>query len=463
MRSLKIACTLACLLLSVAAPLDAQEASPRPSPGSPINDARTLIDGGDFTEALSILRPLAPGNPDRPEQLNVLFLLGLAALGEAQRPETPELERKNYLDEAIGVFHRILVASPELVRVRLELARAFFLKRDDGLSRKNFERVLAENPPPPVAANIRSFLAVIRARRRWSGYFGTTLAPDTNLNAASDSDENVIELDILGSRLPFRLQKDEEGARSGVGVAMWGGGEYEYPLSPNVQLRAGGGVSRTEYSGQDFDQMSISAHGGPRWSLGNRTEINLLGSARRGWSAGEPQFKDLGARFDVRNFLGRRVLLRTQASYHQRSYDEDIVLDGPRSDVSLTGIWQATPIMRLEASVGLAREQTEDEDFRNSRQSVGLGASIDLPRGFTVGINGLYRWTDYDGLGGRFPLSSGETRSDGTRTLRFSMYNRGFTIQGFSPKVVLIREKRESNAPFNYRKTRAEVQFVRVL
>ena len=459
MRSLKIACTLAFLLLSVAAPLDAQEARSRLSSDPQISHARTLIEGDRFTEALSILRPLAPDRPDGPEQVDVLFLVGLAALGAAELPETPQSERKDYLDEAIGAFHRILVARPELVRVRLELARAFYVKGSDGLSRKEFERVLAENPPPPVAANIRRFLAVMRERRRWSGYVGMTMAPDSNINAASD--EDVIYLDTVFGRLPFRRDEDED-ARSGLGVVLWGGGEYEHPLSPTVRLRAGGGGSRTEYAGRDFDRTFLFAHAGPRWVVGNRTEMNLLASARRSWSGGEPQYHALGARFEMSHFLNRRVLVRTQASYHQRAYDEDIHLDGPRSDFSLTGLWQATPTTRLEATVGLTREQTERESWRNSGQSVGLGTSVDLPHGFTVGLNGEYRWTNYEGNSGYTP--SGESRSDRTRTLSFSLYNRGFTVQGFSPKLVLTREDRESNAQLHdYQKTRAELRFVRLL
>ncbi|OOV36114.1 surface lipoprotein assembly modifier [Candidatus Synechococcus spongiarum] len=460
MHSVKVACTLAFLLLSMAAPLDAQEARSRPSSDSQVNNARTLIDGGSFSEALSILRPLAPEDLEDEEQVGVLFLFGLAALGAGQDPETPESERKEYVDEAIGAFHRILVVRPELVRVRLELARAFYVKGDDRLSRRNFERVLAGNPHPTVAANIRRFLAIIRQRRRWSGYFGATLAPDTNINTSSD--EQVIYIDALGAVRQFTLDDPQE-SRSGLGVALWGGGEYEHPLRSNVRLRAGGSISRTEYEGREFDQMSLSAHLGPRWLLGDRTEISLVGSASRSWSGGEPQSHALGGRLEVARLLSRKLLVRTQVSYHEREYDEATHLNGPRSSISLRGLWQATPTLRFDASAGLNREQTETARERNEGQSLGLGASIDLPRGFTVGVNGELRWTEYEGNWSPF-TSPGESRSDRTQSLSFSLYNRGFTVKGFSPKLVVTREMRESNAQLHdYRRTRGELQFVRQL
>ena len=91
------------------------------------------------------------------------------------------------------------------MRVRLELARAFFLKREDDLSHEHFERVLAGGPPPPpMIANIRRFLEEMRARRRWSGWFGATLAPDSNVNAASDSDVIHIGGAAPPAGLPYR-------------------------------------------------------------------------------------------------------------------------------------------------------------------------------------------------------------------------------------------------------------------
>ena len=448
----KVACMLACLVLLLAAPVDAQEVQSHLSVDPHVNYGGTLIQEGRFTEALSILRPLA--SSDHPDQVDALFLVGLAALGAAQIPGTPELQRKGYLGEAIASFHKILVDRPELVRVRLELARAFYVKGDDGLSQKHFKRVLAGNPHPAVAGNIRRFLAVIRERRRWNGYFGAAMVPDSNINASSDTRT----INIWG--LPFEV---DAGSQSGWGVALWGGGEYEHPLSENVRLRAGGHLSLREYEGQDFDQTFLSAHAGPRWFLGNGTEVSLLSSARRQWLGGDGQWRASGLRIEASHRLRSSLLVRTEVSYHQRSHDEDVHLDGPRTNVSLRTLWQATPTVRLEASVGITQERTEQERHRNTGQSLGLDVSADLPRGFTMGVNGESLWTEYEG--DWYPFTSpGQSRRDQTGILSISVFNRGFTVQGFSPKLVLTREIRGSNAQLHdYRRTRMELQFIRQL
>ena len=96
-------------------------------------DARTLIQEGNYDQALLILRSLAR---EHPKNTQVLFLTGLAAIENAQHPDTREEDRYVLLDEAIVVLHAILIDQPNLERVRLELAREHFFisKRTDLLA-----------------------------------------------------------------------------------------------------------------------------------------------------------------------------------------------------------------------------------------------------------------------------------------------------------------------------------------
>ena len=173
--------SVAFLLLAVPAS-NAAESLPL-SPGPGVSAARALVGAGRFVEALTDLRPLLQAHPGRTD---ILFLTGLAAIEAAQKPDTPESDRQALLGEAIASLRTILTNRPGLVRVRLELARAFFLKGEDSLARGHFERVLAGKPPAPVVANVQRFLAEIRARRRWTMYLGAAMSPDSNIGGASD-------------------------------------------------------------------------------------------------------------------------------------------------------------------------------------------------------------------------------------------------------------------------------------
>ena len=202
--------------------------------------------------ALLLLLPL----PAAAQDTSALFHEGMKAVEQAV-VEQDEDRRDALLDEAIATFREMLVADPGLVRVRLELARAFFFKGEDSLARRHFEAVLAGGVPEPVAANIHAFLAEMRARRRWSINAGFALAPDSNIGAGSE--ERTIFIPVFGQPLPFERDA-EELTSSGIGVSVWGGAEYQVPIGERLRLRAGGDAARREYSGSKFDQFFLATH-----------------------------------------------------------------------------------------------------------------------------------------------------------------------------------------------------------
>ena len=418
---------------------------------SDVARARALVERGRFAEALALLRPLTEtGVVDA----SLVFLRGHAAFEASQRPGTPGDERDDLLDEAVDSFRSMLVARPELVRVRLELARAFFYQRKDSLAREHFERVLGGDVPSSVAANVRAFLLQIRARRRWRTYFGAAIAPDSNIG--SGSEEGFIE--IIG--LPFR-RNEEDLPTSGVGLSTWFGGEYHRPLGDRVRLRIGGDVSRKDYAGSEFDQTNLALHAGPRWFAGPRTDVSVLGSARRSLLEQSDDYDELGARVEATRRLTRRVSGTARFSWHDRRYRTSRTLDGPVRSLTFGANWVATPTVRLNASIGYASESPEQVRRRNSSRLLRLGARWLLPRGFSLGGSAQLRFTDYDGPWPPF-TPSGERREDRTRSLSASIHHRRFTIYGFSPKLTVTNEARRTNAQVHdYRRTRAEVSFVR--
>ena len=441
----------ALVFLVLALPASSAQDGTDLSPQTGMAEARTLIKNSRFDEALALLRPLAR---DHPGITNIHFLAALAAIETSQRPGVPEDEQNALLDEAITALHVILVGQPGLVRVRLELARAFFLKGKDSLAREHFERVLAGKPVAAVAANIGRFLNAIRARRRWSGSFGFSFVPDSNVGAVSE--EEIIYI----HGLPFRRDGDIS-ATSGIGAALWGGGEYQHPLNDRLRLRAGADASRREYGGRDFDQTFLSGHAGPRWLVRRDTDVSLLASARQRWLATQPHSRELGVRLETGYRLAPRLRLSGRASWHQRNYRRDTHLDGPVSDFSLGAVGILTPVLQVNGVAGYARERPDAVRWRNSSRWVRLGASVALPRGFTLGGGAELRRRTYEGNWFPFTLD-GAPREDRVRILSVSAFNRAFTFRGFSPQLSLVNEERKSTAQlYDYSRTRAELRFMR--
>ena len=424
------------------------------APAAALAEAQALFNAGRFEEALAVLRPLTSA----PElNADVVFLLGLSGI-EASRlvPADDPFRREVLLEEAILWLREMLVERPELVRVRLELARAFFYKGEDALARDHFERVLAGEVPEPVSAKVREFLSRIRARRRWNAYLGVSIAPDSNISGASDSE--TIFLNIGGVDLPFQ-RNEEDLATSGVGVQVWTGGEYQHPVGDRLRLRAGADLARREYGGRRFDETNVAVHAGPRWLIDRRTEASLLGSVRRRWAAGEIDYDAGGVRLQVWRRLTPRFVANVRGSWERRLYRENDHLDGPVTDVLLGGRWTITPLLRANAAYGIGRERPESENRRHESRRLRAGVSTILPLGFNVSASTQLRWTDYEGNWRLF--TGGPPREDLTRTQTLSVFKRDFTLYGFAPQVVVTHEERSSNASgHEYDRTRAELRFV---
>ena len=399
--------------------------------------------------------PLGAGDENRDA---ILFGIGMRTLEEAAQADS-DAAREELYDKAIAAFRLILINRPELVRVRLELARTFFLKGRDGLARRHFELVLAGGVPPAVAVNIYTFLNVMRARKRWTGYFGAAIAPDSNLNAASESE--IIYIDTVFGRLPFQREGDF-GARSGLGFSVWGGGEYQQPLRKRLRLRVGADVVQREYGGGDFDQSFVAAHVGPRWLVGPLTEVSLLATANRQWLGGLPFADETGARLELDRRLTPRVWARGTAAYRERVHRHRNYLDGPVVDFTASFAWTAAPVLRVHLMVGYEHNHAVSEHWRNLSRWVRVGTSLDLPLGFTLGTSAQMRRTSYEGSGDVHLTLAGRGRRDRTRTFSLSVLNRAFTLFGFSPQLALINEARATNAQAqDYDRNRAELRFVR--
>ena len=386
------------------------------------------------------------------------FRTGMEALNAAHSTAN-RVAREALLDDAISNFRAILVDRPEFVRVRLELALAFFLKEEDTLARRHFEQVLAGELPPPVVANINRFLGIMRARRRWDAHLGFAIAPDSNLNTASGNE--TIWLDTPFGRLPF-IREGDIAPKSGIGVSVWGGGEYQYPFGDRLRLRVGAYASAREYKNRDFDQHTVSTHFGPRWLLGPSTEASLLATVRREWTAGQPETDQYGIRLETAHRLTPRLNLQGRLGLRRRNSRSGDRLDGPVGDASLGASWVALPVLRISGNVGYSWSRAREKAWRNAGPEARVGGTLALPRGFSVGTQAGMQWTNYEGSGAPHRTIDREARGDRTRTISVSGHNRAVTLLGFSPRLSLINERRKTNAQgLGYRRNRAELSFVR--
>ncbi len=428
------------LAFVVLALLAAPDASADPVT-SPLDRARALIADDRPEDALTLLRPLLQKGHSAPE---ILFEAGRAALSAAlaQRPDDAE--------------------------TRMALARTLFLKGEDDLSRRQFERLLSAGPPAALADDIHAYLRELPGPKRWSGHIGTALSLE-----------------------------------HGAGLMLWGGLAREQPLSERFRLRLGIDAGRSERAGGKDDRDWLGLHLGPVWRPGPDTELVLLGEAERLWAGGKPVLDTLGLRLEADHDLNRRLSLHAGLDWHyerwrldipksvpagfpgpddgslewldefQRWLDdildgedgEPVSFDGPASSLSLGGVWQATPNLLLRADIGHERERPKAREWRNGALWGRLGASLFLPRDLVLDASARLRRTRYDADAGEDRTQEthdGRRRRDRTLTLNVSLLGSSLTIAGFTPQLALTRETTVTNAATSIdARTRLDLRFLR--
>ena len=328
--------------------------------------------------------------------LCVLLATPLAAMAEgADRPPVRTLTSEQAFElglrllqagqsrDAAAIFAAILARDPDLVRVRLELARAYFLSEQWGRARGEFLSVLSGEIPNPVRNNIERFLYAIDARRgfEWHADIGLAMLGDTR---NYDSDTTYIGLG--GQDLPFTLNRSDG---TGLGLAFSLGAGIREDIAPvsseTVRTLAFANITADgkEGSGSPFDDLTLTVRPGLRL-IWQRSTLTLAPSLSRRFLAGAELEDRWGgsAKFRTRNPNGTSFTLR--ASWHQIDNLQQDARDGHIARASLTVSRALTPRLSLGASL-LAenREAQSPVDDHLRTRLTGFGTA-DIGRGITL-------------------------------------------------------------------------------
>jgi len=397
---------------------------------SGIEAAKLLIANNRLDDAKRLLEQMRAAKPD---DIETLFLLATIAV-----------EQKDY-DGAISLYRRILVSQPDAERVRLDLARAFFLKGDYDNADRQFRFARAGEIDDAVKANVDRFLAAINRLRQWTLNFSFALAPDTNQNAATSASQ----VNIFG--LPFALDKTAR-KQSGIGLAGNIGGEWSPLLGDNIKGRLGADLNRVEYSGGQFDDMTVSAYGGPQLLFSN-WDVSVLATGFKRWFANQDYVSAVGGKLAGDYGITSNWLVG--ASLGGQSVTNAFIPEqsGPLWTSQVQAAYVLSPSSLFQLQLGFNRQEAQIAPYSYSGVWFGGGYSQDLPFGFSAGFQPNYFITRYDAMLPAF----GKTRSDDALMLAFTLLNRRFDYHGFTPRFSYVFTEQHSNIPI-YSFTRSQFQ-----
>jgi len=376
----------------------------------PIEGAKIAIEIGNYAAAGRILAAVLRDDPSSTE---ALFLMGEMA------------SRQRKFADAIPYYRKIIVDHPNMVRVRLDLARALFEIRDDDSAEYNFHLALAEGDlPHTVIDNVERYLAIIRSRRHFVYSVNFGIAPDSNLNKATAADH----VTLFG--LPFALSPDAR-KQSGVGVTGTVAGEYRADLTPDMRWRSGALLYGLKYpDAGEFDDSQARGSMGPQWFFKNG-DISVLGIVQRRWYGQKAYSTGVGGRLEGQRWLTKQFLYSSYFEGVSASYDTQPFLDGYYLDQGNFFDYYLTPSSFVRADLGFGYQKAESNVFSNWYYKIGFAYQREFAYGITANVAPEVQWTNYRETDPLF----GVRRQDRQIFVKLSLYKRDFTIFGFAPVV----------------------------
>jgi hypothetical protein len=393
-----------------------------------LHEVQTLVAAKRYDEAKPLIAALAQVPALK---LQSRFLTGYVA------------EQTGDLNTAEHMFRAILVDDPTQTRVRLELGRTLFQEGKTASADHELRLALDDSDlPPDIARTIRSVRDIIRSRRTWTLNVDFGIAPDTNINSATNADSVTV---LFGSiPLPLTLDKSAK-AQSGTGVTGSIEAGLRLPVAKSTSLLVDFDGYGTDYASTAFDDYSIEAAAGPEFKLTRAIRLRIEGVVAERIYGGRVVSRQAGAKGAVELDLSdtQRLALQFDARRTTALFDHNY--DGWQTGTYATYERVLHKSLIMSATVFLRRDSLKADAYSSTELGGVLGIGGELPHGFNFGFSGGTSHARYDAPMYFFSL---DRRQDWRFNARASLGNRGIRVLGFSPEASLTYARNESNLTF---------------
>jgi outer membrane protein len=393
-----------------------------------LGEAQALIAAKRYDEAAPMLEALRT-IPDR--KLEARFLSGLMAAGRGDH------------SGAASFYRDILSDDPSQTAVRLELARAMLALGHTASADRQFKIAQQDDDlPEDVARTIRAVRDVIRARRAWRVDIDLGIAPDSNINNATDA--NTVNILWGGGSIPLTLDAAAK-ARSGTGQTATISAGVRLPVGDTVSAIVDVDASGNNYAGVDYDDYQSQLAAGAEVRLTSDMSVSAQALGAQRWFGGKPVSRQAGVKLGFQARLSNREQIGIQLDVRRTDALFDTAYDGWQGGAYAT--YERAVAKALVASGGLfaRRDALKAQAYSSTEVGVIAGFGGELPWGVTFGVSGSASRARFDAP---MPLFAIDPRDDWRLTGRATLGNRKIALWGFSPQVSASYSKIDSSIPY---------------
>ncbi len=337
----------------------------------------------EYSKALPLLKEIA----QQADTMDVKFWLGSCAL------------RAGEVDLAIAKFQEMLTIDPELHRVRLELATAYYKAGRYGKAREELKTVLASNPPEPVRKNIERLLSKISemsGRAYPALRLGVGLQHDSNVSAGPE--DELIRTPVGGQ---IQLQDTQKEVSDWVGVIHMGGRLLFDAGRPNgFMINTAASLYQThnlDHHKFDFTYFQVTA---APWWVAKRVIFKLPAGFGKAVYGHEPLYTRVLFAPSVEYFLTKWLSISGGFTY----LDDDYNPYDRQGQTNTNRIWTVGPKLYFNEKKQVIsffysdeNLNAEDDGYSYDGFSVGASLFIKLPWDLECYLRYVYSERDHDG------------------------------------------------------------------
>lgn len=350
---------------------------------------------------------------------------------------------------AAELYRRILDERPEAGRVRLELGAVLALMGDAGGARRELRQAQAGGLPPEVTLAVRQFANALKAYKPYGGSISVALAPDSNINRATDSQT----LDTVIA--PLNLSDDAK-AQSGVGLRLGGQFYLQLPLGERLRLQTRLSSQAELYRASRFNDISASAAIGLEWIEGRNRLRPAVAQTMR-YYGGDPYARTRSASLNWLRSLGGKAQLDSTATIGRADYRLNDLQDGWLYDLVVAYERAFDSRSGGSVSASFLRQTARDPGYSTTAGGANLLYWREAGRITLFGTLGLRR-LEADARILLFP----ERRRDWLYSLGAGATFRQLAVNGFAPLVRLSLERNASTVGlYDYRRTAVDFGITR--
>lgn len=359
------------------------------------------------------------------------------------------LVKQGRLGEAAVLLRTILDERPQAQRVRLEFAHVLDRMGDEAGARRVLREAQAGELPPDVARLVDRYSAALRAQKPVGASIDIALAPDSNINRATQSN-------TLGTVLGDFVLDDDARQRAGLGLALRGQAYVRLPVDNSINLFGRFSGSADLYRDGDFNDIALAPTFGPEIRSG-ADRISLEAGGLWRWFGGKAYSSAATIGLNYFHPLGRTAQLRGKAAAAIVDNRFNTLQDGWTYSASLS--YERALSNRSGAGVTLSADR---QTLRDPGYSTWAGQAALFAYRETGPVT-LVVTASYGRLGAdeRLLLFT-EARSDRLYRASLGATFRNFRVDTFAPFIRATYERNQSTVEiYDYRKVRSEIGVTR--